>query len=77
MIIKFSRLRTLCVKIYKCIKPINPSFLNEIFTLRVINRAVRIQNRLNLDIPKINQVSLGNKSLRFFEPKIWNSVPLT
>ena len=77
MIIKFSRLRTLCVKIYKCIKPINPYFINEIFTLRVINRAVRIQNRLNLDIPKINQVSLGNKSLRFFEPKIWNSVPLT
>ena len=77
MIIKFSRLRTLCVKIYKCIKSINPSFINEIFTLRVINRAVRIQNRLNLDVPKINQVSLGNKSLRFFEPKIWNSVPLT
>ena len=54
----------------KCIKSINPSFINEIFTLRVTNRAVRIQNRLNLGISKINQVSLGNKRLRFFERKI-------
>ena len=36
---------------------------------------VRSQYRLNLDIPKINQVSFGNKSIRSFEPKNWNSLP--
>ena len=44
--------------------------MNEIFRLRVTNRMVRSQYRLNLDIPKVNQVSFGNKSIRSFEPKI-------
>ena len=49
--------------------------MNEIFTLRVTNRMVRSQYRLNLDIAKVNQVSFGNKSVRSFGPKIWNSLP--
>ena len=27
---------------------------------------------LNLDVPTINQVSFGGKSLRYYWPKIWN-----
>ena len=49
--------------------------MNEIFRLRVTNRMVRSQYRLNLDIPKVNQVSFGNKSIRSFGLKIWNSLP--
>ena len=67
---KASRLRILCAEIYKGINSINLSFKNEIFRLRVTNRVVRIQCRINLDIPKVNQVSFGDKSLRFFGPKI-------
>ena len=70
---KASRLRSLCVEIYKSINPINPSIMNDIFRLRVTNRMVRSQYRLNLDIPKVNRVSFGNKSIRCFGPKIWNS----
>ena len=33
--------------------------MNEIFRLRVTNRMVRSQYKLNLDIPKVNQVSFG------------------
>ena len=29
---------------------------------------------LNLDVPTINQVSFGGKSLRYYGPKIWNSL---
>ena len=29
---------------------------------------------LNLDMPIINQVSFGGKSLRYYGPKIWNSL---
>ena len=72
---KASRLRSLCVEIYKSINSINPSFLNEIFILRVTNGMVRSQYRLNLDIPKVNRVSFGNKSIRSFGPKIWSSLP--
>ena len=72
---KASRLRSLCVEIYKSINVINPSFINEIFRLKVTNRIVRSQYRLDLDIPRVNQVRFGNKSIRSFGPKIWNSLP--
>ena len=36
---------------------------------------VQYQYRLNLDIPKVNQVSFDNKSIKSFEPKISNSLP--
>ena len=49
--------------------------MNEIFRLRVTNRMVHSQRRINLDIPKINQVSFGNKSIISFGLKIWNSLP--
>ena len=44
--------------------------MNKIFRLRVTNRMVRSQYRLNLEIPKVNQVSFGDKSIRSFGPKI-------
>ena len=49
--------------------------MDEIFRLRFTNRTIRSQYRLKLDIPKVNQVSFGNKSIRYFGPKIWNSLP--
>ena len=74
MTIKACRLGSLCVEIYKSINSINPSFMNKILRLRVTNRMDRSQYRFNLDISKVNQVSLGNKSIRSFGPKIWNSI---
>ena len=49
--------------------------MNHIFRLRVTNRMVYSQYILNLGIPKVNQVSFGNKSIRSFGPKVWNSLP--
>ena len=49
--------------------------MKEIFSLRQPNRAV-CQYKLNLDVRKIKQVTFGNKSLKRFGPKIWNSLPL-
>ena len=49
--------------------------MNKIFRLRVTNRMFRSQYRLNLDIPKVNQISFDNKSVRSFGPKVWNSLP--
>ena len=44
--------------------------MKETFRLRVTNRVVRSQCRFNLDIPKVNQVNFGSKSIRSFGPKI-------
>ena len=71
---KVNRLRSLCIEIYKLINNINPTYMNEIFKLRKISRAVRSNYKLNLDVPTINQVSFGGKSLRYYGPKIWNSL---
>ena len=46
------RLRTLCVEIYKTLNDLNPSFMNNIFILKVNDREVRDKYKLNLVIPK-------------------------
>ena len=49
--------------------------MNETFNLRKTSRAVRSNYKLNLDVPTINQISFGDKSLGYYWPKIWNSLP--
>ena len=70
-----NRLRSLCIESFRTLNNINPAFMNEIFELRKTNRAVRNQYKLNLEVPTINQVTFGIKSIRYLGPKIWNSLP--
>ena len=44
--------------------------MKNLFKVRKINRALREQYKLNLEIPKSNQVSFGTKSLRIQGPGI-------
>ena len=69
------RLWTLCVEIYKALNDLNPSFMNNIFKLKINSREVRDKYKLNLDIPKCNQRTFGYKSLQVLGPKIWNNLP--
>ena len=69
------RLRTLCVEIYNTLNDFNPSFMNNIFKLKINGREVRDKYKLNLDIPKWNQKTFGYKSLKVLGPKIWNNLP--
>ena len=50
---KASILRTLCVEIYKSVDSLNSTFIYNILRLRVTERAVSSQYRLNLGIPKV------------------------
>ena len=68
-------LRNLYKKIFKSLNNLNPVFLKEIFYFKQSNRPVREKYKLNLQIPKINQVRFGIKSLRSLGPKIWNTLP--
>ena len=48
--------------------------MNRMFKLRKTSRAVRSNYKINLDVATINQVSFGDKSFRYYGPKIWNSL---
>ena len=69
------RLRTLCVEIYKTLNDLNPSFMNDIFKLKINRREVLDKYKLNLDIPKWNQRTFCYKNLKVLGPKIWNNSP--
>ena len=50
--------------------------MKEIFEKRNKNRVTHDRYKLNLNIPRINQVTFGTKSLKFYGPKIWNNLPV-
>ena len=50
--------------------------MKEIFEKRNENRVTRDRYKLNLNIPRRNQVTFGTKSLKFYGPKIWNALPV-
>ena len=60
---ELNRSRYLCIEIYKTINNINPRFMKQIFQLRETNRTFRNQYKLNLSVPKVNQVSYSEKVL--------------
>ena len=61
------RPRCFCIEICKTLNDVNPSFMKEIS---------RDRYKLNLNIPRRNQVIIGAKSLKFYGPKIWNTQPI-
>ena len=66
--------RTLCNENLKTLNNINPSFVKEIFRLRIMNRPTREKYKLTLKL-KLNQLRFGTKCLRYFGSKVWNCLP--
>ena len=50
--------------------------MKEKFEKRNENRITHNRCKLNLNIPRRNQVTFGTKSLKFYGPKIWNALPV-
>ena len=50
--------------------------MKKIFEKRDENRVTRDRYKLNLNIPRRNQVTFGTKSLKFYRAKIWNALPV-
>ena len=40
------------------------------------NRVTRDRYKMNLNIPRRNQVTFGTTSLKFYGTKIWNALPV-
>ena len=69
-----SRLRILCIEIYTT-SSLSPSFMSDIFKEKLSQELPIDEYKLNLDIPKWNQVTFGTKTLKVYGPKIWNPLP--
>ena len=67
-----SRMRVLCIEVFKTLKNINPSFMHEIFKL---NLPYSSRNPNGLQHYRPNQVTFGSNSLRSLGPQIWNGLP--
>ena len=67
-----SRLRALCVEIFKTLKNLNPSFMHDIFKIKPSHYPLRNSNGLQHHRP--NQVTFGSNSLRSLGPQIWNGL---
>ena len=67
-----SRLKTLCIEVYKTINFENPSYMNSIFKKSNYRSSLRFPN--NIEVPQVMQVTYGSKSLRALGPKIWNGL---
>ena len=66
------RIRLLCIEIYKTINNLK---IKNLFKVRKTNRTQREQYKLNLEMPKSNQVSFGTKSLHMQCSRVWNASP--
>ena len=73
--INLTRARTLCIEIYKTFNKLNPGYMNDIFKLRNTDRLTQEKYKLNLKIPKTNQVTFVTRSLRSCSLKILNALP--
>ena len=49
--------------------------MNDIFKFRNTDRLTREKNKLNLEIPKLNQATFGARSLRSYGPEAWYVLP--
>ena len=47
------------------------------FKLSKNNRVIRDRYKLNLNIPRTNQVTFDTNSLKSYGPKIWNALPFS
>ena len=74
---RLQRIRFFCIEIYKSINSLNPYFMKNIFEMKTNNRIVREKYKLNLNIPRTNQVKFGTNSLKSYGPKIWNALPFS
>ena len=66
------RQRTPCIEI--CNK-LNSCYMNDTFKLINTDKLTREKYKLNLEIPKPNQVTFGTRSLKSYDLKIWNALP--
>ena len=49
--------------------------MKKIFEIKKNDRVVRDRYKLNVNIPRTNQVTFRTNSFKSYNPKIWNALP--
>ena len=76
--VNVSNYRSLCIEIFKTLNDINPSFIKDIFKLRMTSCPTPEKHKHNLEIPnsKVKSSKISNKKVKIpIAPKVWNSLP--
>ena len=71
--IKITLLRYLAIEVFKCVKEINPVYLNSLFLKKSCSYKLRDSSILSR--PKVKSTNHGLKSFRSYGAKIWNTLP--
>ena len=71
--VKMNLMHFLIIEVFKCVRGINPSYLNDMFIVHTSNYDFRNSSRLLQ--PKFNTYIFGYKSFRYFGSKVWNLLP--
>ena len=71
--VKMNLMRFLIIEVFKCVRGINPSYLNDMFIAPTSNYDLRNSSRLLQ--PKFNTYTFGYKSFSYFGSKVWNLLP--
>ena len=67
------RVKLIAQEVFKSINGLNPGYAREILRDRPSTYPTR---RLDLYVPKVNQITFGYRSYTYEAPTIWNSLPL-
>lgn len=68
-----NRLKSIAVEVFKCTQKLNPTFMNEMFTLKECDLNLRDPSRLY--IPKFNRIQYGKKTFSYYGSHLWNLLP--
>ena len=71
--LRMNMIRVLSIEFYKCVKGINPDYLNEMFSLSNSHYDFRDQSRL--EQPKFNTKKFGYRFFKYLGAKLCNLLP--
>ena len=69
-----SRYRFLAIEVFKCVKGLNPQYMNNFFKIKSIPYGFR--DSTILEQPEFNTKTYGYRSFRYVGAKLWNVLPL-
>ena len=68
-----SRLKSIAVEVFKCTQKLNPTFMNDMFTIKESNINLRDPSRLY--IPRFDKIQYGKKTFSYYGSHLWNLLP--
>ena len=68
-----SRMKTIAIEMFKCVKNIGPSFLRNMFTVQ--KQPYELRGGCKFIQPMVRTTTFGINSFRYEGPKIWNNLP--